>query len=174
MELVEILAYLMPSIIVLFVAYFMFRKLLDQFQVIQGLDKNVKPLKEKPSHINYQAYERLVLYLERINPTNMVLRTHKNGMSLKALQSDMVRGIREEYEHNLSQQIYVSDEIWKTIKQARQETINLVNLASNKVGPNGTAKDLGKLLLEMSTKVEKLPHDVAIHYLKEELREKNS
>jgi len=50
MELVEILAYLMPSIIVLFVAYFMFRKLLDQFQVIQGLDKNVKPLKEKPSH----------------------------------------------------------------------------------------------------------------------------
>jgi len=86
----------------------------------------------------------------------------------------MVRGIREEYEHNLSQQIYVSDEIWKTIKQARQETINLVNLASNKVGPNGTAKDLGKLLLEMSTKVEKLPHDVAIHYLKEELREKNS
>ncbi|MEM7161969.1 MAG: hypothetical protein AAF487_05945 [Bacteroidota bacterium] len=173
MELIEILAYLMPSIIVLFIAYFMFRRLLGQFQIAQNQQDKPSVGNEKPKHINYQAYERLVLYLERINPTNMVLRSHKNGMSLKALQSDMIKGIREEYEHNLSQQIYVSDEIWQTIKQARQETINLVNLASQKVGPAGSAKDLGKLLLEMSTKVDKLPHDVAIHYLKEELREKN-
>ena len=173
MEIIDVLAYVLPSVIVLFVAYFMFKRLLSEIQLTQK-----EPVKSKngelSSHVNYQAYERLVLYLERINPSNMVLRTHKNGMSRKALQADMVKGIREEYEHNLSQQIYVSDEIWRTIKQARQETINLVNLASQKVGPNGTAKDLGKLLLEMSTKVEKLPHDVAIHYLKEELREKVS
>jgi len=174
MELIEILAYLMPAIIVLFVAYFMFRRLLDQFQMVQSQGGKKESRAEQPKHINYQAYERLVLYLERINPTNMVLRSHKNGMSLKALQADMIKGIREEYEHNLSQQIYVSDEISQTIKQARQETINLVNLASQKVGPSGSAKDLGKLLLEMSTKVDKLPHNVAIHYLKEELREKNN
>lgn len=171
MEIIDVLAYVLPSVIVLFVAYFMFKRLLTEIQLTQKETVKSK-ISDLPSHVNYQAYERLVLYLERINPSNMVLRTHKNGMSKKALQADMVKGIREEYEHNLSQQIYVSDEIWRTIKQARQETINLVNLASQKVGPSGTAKDLGKLLLEMSTKVEKLPHDVAIHYLKEELREK--
>ncbi|NND77591.1 MAG: hypothetical protein HKN39_05360 [Flavobacteriales bacterium] len=172
MEIVEVLAYVLPSIIVLFVAYFMFKRLLAEIQLAQKEPVKSRMGNAPSSHINYQAYERLVLYLERINPSNMVLRTHKNGMSKKALQADMVKGIREEYEHNLSQQIYVSDEIWQTIKQARQETINLVNLASKKVGPSGTAKDLGKLLIEMSTKVEKLPHDVAIHYLKEELRDK--
>lgn len=172
MEIIDILAYVLPSVIVLFIAYFMFKRLLSEIQQSQKEAVKARPVNPASSHINYQAYERLVLYLERINPSNMVLRTHKNGMSKKALQADMVKGIREEYEHNLSQQIYVSDEIWKTIKQARQETINLVNLASQKVGPSGTAKDLGKLLLEMSTKVDKLPHDVAIHYLKEELRDK--
>ena len=172
MEIIEILAYVLPSIIVLFIAFFMFKRLLTEIQQSQKETVKTRMADSPSSHVNYQAYERLVLYLERINPSNMVLRTHKNGMSKKALQAEMVKGIREEYEHNLSQQIYVSDEIWKTIMQARQETISLVNLASQKVGPSGTAKDLGKLLLEMSTKVEKLPHDVAIHYLKEELRAK--
>lgn len=170
MEIVKVLAYVLPSIIVLVVAYFIFRKLMNDYKVDQSGIQFHK--KDKSQHINFQAYERLVLYLERINPTNMVLRVHKNGMSVKLLQAEMVRGIREEYEHNLSQQIYVSDDIWKLIKQARQETINLVNLASQKVGPGATAKQLGKILIEMSSKVEKLPHDVAIYYLKEELRSK--
>lgn len=170
MEIVNVLAYVLPSIIILVVAYFLFKKLLDD-QKLSKASLSI-PKKNKSQHINFQAYERLVLYLERINPTNMVLRVHKNGMSVKALQAEMVRGIREEYEHNLSQQIYVSDDIWKLIKQARQETINLVNLASQKVGPGATAQELGKILIEMSSKVEKLPHDVAIYYLKEELRSK--
>lgn len=170
MEIVKVLAYVLPSLIVLVVAYFLFKKLLADHQISQSPVSTKKG--DKSQHINFQAYERLVLYLERINPMNMVLRVHKNGMSIKALQAEMVRGIREEYEHNLSQQIYVSDDIWKLIKQARQETINLVNLASQKAGPGASAKELGKILIEMSSKVEKLPHDVAIYYLKEELRSK--
>ncbi|NND93345.1 MAG: hypothetical protein HKN45_00655 [Flavobacteriales bacterium] len=122
--------------------------------------------------VNFQAYERLVLYLERINPGNMVLRMHKNGSNAKKLEAEMVKSIREEFEHNLSQQIYVSDEIWKLIRQAKEETIKLISLASGQCSEKSSATDLSRILLELAASIDEFPHDVAIRYLKQELRSK--
>ncbi len=166
----EILLPLAPSLIVLFVAFF-----LVKYQV-EAVFSNMKPSIQQGNgqrlHVNFQAYERLVLYLERINPSNMVMRMYKSSSNARALEADMVKSIREEFEHNLSQQIYVSDDIWKLIRQAKEETIKLISLASAKCSDKSSSTDLSKILLELAGAIDEFPHDVAIRYLKQELRSK--
>jgi hypothetical protein len=169
----QIVIVLVPALVVLFVAFYLVKYQLEALHRKFGyFNSGGAPGAARPNHVNFQAYERLVLFLERINPGNMALRMNKPGASARMLEADMVKSIREEYEHNLSQQIYFSDEIWKLIKQAKNETIKLVSLASQKCTDKSSATDLSKILLEISSKVDEFPHDVAIRYLKQELREK--
>lgn len=166
----------LPALLVLFVSVYLIK-----FQIENGLKKMAeitssapKPTQAiNPDFVNYQAYERLVLYLERINPSNMVLRMHRAGMSAKMLEADMVKSIRTEFEHNLSQQIYFSDEIWKLISTAKEETIQIIGLGSKQVKEKASAMELSTILLKLSAEVDELPHDVAIKYLKQELRSKS-
>ncbi|NNC84173.1 MAG: hypothetical protein HKN79_11405 [Flavobacteriales bacterium] len=166
----QILIGTVPALVVLFAAYFLFKYQLEA--LFERLNRGSATAEKFKVHVNFQAYERLVLYLERINPSNMVLRMYKNANSAKSLESDMVRAIREEFEHNLSQQIYVSDEIWKLIRQAKDETIKLISLASGQCSENSSANELSRILLELAGSIDEFPHDVAIRYLKQELRSK--
>ena len=80
--------------------------------------------------IRLQAYERMALFLERIAPGSLVLRCWQPGMDLHLLQSVMTKNIRDEWEHNLSQQVYLGTELWARIREAKDEMINLVNSAA--------------------------------------------
>ena len=119
--------------------------------------------------IRLQAYERIVLFLERISLENIVMRSYQGGKTAKMLQSSLLKSIREEYEHNLSQQVYVSNKTWAMVKAAKEETIKNINYAAEQVGEDASAMDLSKLILELSAKVEKLPTDVAIEAVKREI-----
>jgi len=77
--------------------------------------------------IRLQAYERMALFLERIAPESLVLRCYQPGMDLRLLQGVMTKNIRDEWEHNLSQQVYLSPELWARIREAKDEMVNLVN-----------------------------------------------
>ena len=80
--------------------------------------------------IRLQAYERMALFLERISPNSLVLRCYQPGMDLRLLQGVMTKNIRDEWEHNLSQQVYLSPNLWAQIREAKDEMINLVNSAA--------------------------------------------
>ena len=80
--------------------------------------------------IRLQAYERMALFLERIAPSSLVLRCYQPGMDLRLLQGVMTKNIRDEWEHNLSQQVYLSPTLWARIREAKDETVNLVNSAA--------------------------------------------
>lgn len=80
--------------------------------------------------LRLQAYERMALFLERISPNSLVLRCYQPGMDLRLLQGVMTKTIRDEWEHNLSQQVYVSAECWAAIREAKDEMVNLVNSAA--------------------------------------------
>ena len=80
--------------------------------------------------IRLQAYERMALFLERISPESLVLRCWQPGMDLKLLQGVMTKNIRDEWEHNLSQQVYLSTELWARIREAKDEMTSLVNGAA--------------------------------------------
>jgi hypothetical protein len=83
--------------------------------------------KELITPVRLQAYERVVLFLERITPNSLVMRVYKNGMSAKLMQAELIKSIRSEYEHNMSQQVYMSNQAWEVVKTAKEETVKLIN-----------------------------------------------
>jgi 16S rRNA C1402 (ribose-2'-O) methylase RsmI len=119
--------------------------------------------------IRLQAYERVVLFLERISPNSLVMRTHKTGMSGLLLQSEMIKTIRSEFEHNLSQQIYMSNNSWQMVITAKEEIIKLINISATKVPETASGLELAQTILSISGQISKLPTQVAIEYIKKEI-----
>lgn len=117
-----------------------------------------------------QAAERFALYLERIAPDRLVMRLHQNGMSAKMLQNDMIRAIREEYDHNLSQQIYVSEGLWELIKNAKQEMMGFISATGDGLKSNATGMELSRKLFETASQVENMPNELALQLLRAEVR----
>lgn len=121
--------------------------------------------------IRLQAYERLVMFLERISPNSIVLRIYQQGMTSFQLQAALIRNIREEFEHNLSQQVYVSVSAWELVRNSKEETIKLVNIAASKLNDNATGTDLSTVILELSMQSSAQPARKAIEYIKDEIRQ---
>ena len=129
------------------------------------------PSNDFTAKLRLQAAERFVLYLERIEPGRLVMRAHQNGMSAKMLQNEMLKSIREEFDHNLSQQIYVSENAWSLIKGAKDEMTKFVTATGEGMKSDATSIDFSRKMFQAASKVEKLPGQVAIEYLREEMNE---
>ena len=119
--------------------------------------------------IRLQAYERLALFLERISPNSLVLRCYQSGMDLKLLQGVMTKNIRDEWEHNLSQQVYVSEELWTHVREAKDEMVNLVNSAA--VGLADTTDPTRLAASIFASAADRMPTNDALSALHNELKE---
>jgi hypothetical protein len=111
-----------------------------------------KPKKEEPVKtlpLQLQAYERLTLLVDRIALPHVISRTNQQGLSLKDMQFLLVNTIRQEYEHNVTQQIYVSNEAWEAVRNLTEQNIHIVNQVASFLPPDATGVDLNKHLLEM-------------------------
>jgi len=122
-----------------------------------------------PSRV--ESYQRAVLLLERIHPNSLVMRLHNPILTAKMFQSDLLKAIREEYDHNVAQQIFVSLNGWKMVKDSKEETIKIINLAGNQMGPIASSTDLAGKIFEIVGEVGTLPTEIAVDYLKKELQE---
>lgn len=164
-SIIDALHYTIPSVVVFFTAYFLFKEFLQ-------LDKNrrMQELKSERVRISLpirlQAYERIILFLERISPNNLVMRLHKPDMSAGEFHRLLVHTIREEFSHNLSQQLYISIPAWEKVKNAKEEMIRQINTSVAQLDDTATALDLSNKLLELS--VEKLATKKALDFLKGE------
>lgn len=122
--------------------------------------------------IQLQAYERLVLFLERMTPNNLVLRCFQAGMTTQLLKDVMIQNIRDEFEHNLSQQLYISEQAWVYIKNAKEDMINTINSIQPKskeeqLTPTAFAGALFELLAGRESQIE-----LAQDFLKKEIQQK--
>ena len=169
-DFLDILKYILPSLVVFATAFFILRAFLQN-----GTHKKLLELKLHNQNvitpIRLQAYERVILLLERISPSSLIIRIALPGMSASQLQVLLVQNIRDEFEHNLSQQIYISPTAWDLTRNAKEEMIKLVNLASTRLNDNATATDLGSVILELSMTQDRLPVNAAIDYIKKEVRQ---
>lgn len=100
------------------------------------------------THLRLQAYERLTLLVDRIALPNLISRINQPGISAKDMQMLLTRNIKEEFDHNITQQIYVSADAWNSVKNLKEQNMLVVNQLSNALPPNATGLDLNKLLLE--------------------------
>jgi len=170
-DLSEIIKYTLPSLVALGANYFLLKNLLDK-QPVKQSSPPLPAAKEQSviTPLRLQAYERLVLFLERMSPNSLIFRVNVSGMSAISMQTEMLKSIRGEFEHNLSQQIYVSPNAWEMVKQAKEETIKVVNIAAGKLNDNSTSIELSGLILEIMGSIDKSHIQSAIDFLKNEVR----
>ncbi|MBV6646785.1 MAG: hypothetical protein KI790_15110 [Cyclobacteriaceae bacterium] len=167
---IELLKILGPALIVLYASYLLVRSFLDRqlSEIRMGIrQKN----QEVVLPIRLQAYERVVLLLERISPNNLVTRLNNAAFSAKEFQQVLVSEIREEYNHNLSQQVYMSDEAWTYVSTAVEDAISLINEAGVEMGEKSKSLDLAKRIFELTLQQERNAIQLASSFLKEEIRE---
>ena len=172
-KLFNVLLVLLPSVVVFLTAFYLIR----QFLGGRASEANNLKLAEikKEDHKNLlpvrlQAYERLTLFLERIKPGGLVLRVHKSNMTSRMLQSELTATVREEFDHNITQQIYVSDRAWTQVKMAKEETLRIINIAFEQTGANASGSALSQRVFETASRLSHLPTQQAILALREEVR----
>lgn len=163
----EIIKLILPAGIVFLTTYYLVKNFLDQEKSKKSLDLKLAN-QTVLTPLRLQAYERMVLFLERINPSSMVIRTNK-AVSAPMLQSELLKIIRNEFEHNLSQQIYMSNKAWDAILQAKEETIKIINTAAVKVSPEANGMELAQTIITLSAQVKELPAKTAIDFIKREI-----
>jgi methylthioribose-1-phosphate isomerase len=164
----ELLKIFLPALLVMLTAWLVIRSMLHDDQERRRQDLLLQTVKTV-TPVRLQAYERVVLFLERITPESLIMRTARPDMTVQQLQSALVTSVRSEYEHNLSQQIYMSNEAWEMVKNARGTVVRLVNSVASKLPPVATGEELSRMILEEVMEMDTEPTKIAIAYIKSEL-----
>lgn len=121
--------------------------------------------------IRLRAYERIVLFLSRIEPKSMLVRFDFSGMTVLQLQQMLLQAIRDEYDHNVSQQIYISREAWVLVVNAREGLTQLINTCASQLDVHADAMELANLLLSVYASNANSPIDLAMNYIKNEMKQ---
>ncbi len=161
---------LLPASVVLYAMYLLVRSFIIKEIELKKLEVRTRSIETiLPNRL--QAYERMCLFLERISPPNMLLRLNNPGYSAREFHKLLLDEIRNEYNHNVSQQIYMSEDVWNMIKNAKEDLTILINEASSNMGAEATSLDLARKIFELALekKVEPLGH--ALSELKKEIQQ---
>ena len=164
---VEILKYCIPAVCVLLATWLVMR----QFYKAEAEKRlwELKRLAQKEiSPVRLRAYERLALLLERTTPEHMLLELNLGEMTVLQVQQHLVRTIRMEYEHNASQQVYVSEEVWGMVLNSKEQTVVFVNTIAQQLPPESTALDYAKTLITAYATNGDTPNELALQALKKE------
>src|SRR5690606_19770922 len=164
-KVIELLFYLLPAIVTGLVAYYFFSAHTKneegrrRFLLHKETQKSALPMQ-------LQAYERMALFLERIHPSKLVLRIQPGNLEKDSYELELVSAIESEFEHNISQQIYITEECWNVIKTSKNATIQLIRKSSQE------AKSTTKIREDSLNRVvdKQAPSDTALGFIKKEVR----
>lgn len=135
--------------------------------------RNIELLKSSKTitvPMRLQAYERLILFLERISPDALLLKLKNQALTNSDLHLAILQQIRMEYEHNISQQLYVSDAIWSRIKETKEQIALFINDIAKQSNPNSASIDLAKQILDKLMEEENSLISETIKAIKAEAR----
>lgn len=164
----EILKMALPALIVFLTAYFLFRDMLKNGRREREFVIKTKN-RAKIIPIRLQAYERLALLLERISPQSLLMRLTPHNVSASDYQHQLLAQVRQEFEHNLSQQIYVSPLLWENILMARENLIGIINKSAEEIGNEANALLLSGKVIEYYIAEKNQPIIMAMNELKKEV-----
>jgi hypothetical protein len=164
----DVVKIVIPALLVFLTSWVLLRNMIRNDQekrrqeiVLQGT-RTVMPIK-------LQAYERIVLFLERISLESLLIRVSTSDMTVTQLQSALISAIRGEFEHNLSQQIYMSPQAWEVVRNARSNTIKLINIEAEKIKEDAPGIELSRQILSRVMELDQEPTRAAIDYIKGEV-----
>ena len=160
---------LLPAGTVLYAMYLVIKSFLTKEMERKIIDIKIKNT-ETVLPIRLQAYERICLFLERISPNNLVVRLNDASLSAAQFQQVLVNEIRQEFNHNLSQQVYLSDEAWEMVKNAMEDIVSVVNIAAQQLKGDDKSVDLAKRIFELMMEKNNDPVLIALKKVKDEIR----
>jgi len=164
----DLLLYTIPTLITGGIAYFFFNGFVKneenrrRFMLHKESQKEALPLR-------LQAYERMTLFLERISPSKLLIRVQPKSTDKENYERLLIATIEQEFEHNLSQQIYMSDQCWSIIIAAKNATIQLIRKGNLSEKTNSADKLREVILTEMME--QQAPSSAALSFIKKELSE---
>ena len=164
-----ILAIVLPSTAVLYAMYLTVKTFLTKEYEKRLIDIKIKN-NELILPARLQAYERLCLLLERLSPNHLIIRVNDPSYNAAQLHQQLLHDIRSEFNHNLSQQIYVSEDAWNLTKQAVEALTTSVNGAMSQTDPDTKSIELAKRIFEHYMSNEKDPLMLAQSALKREIQ----
>lgn len=168
-KLFDILAYCIPALVVLGCVYVVLMQVFGaerekrRWEMRKASQKEITPTR-------LRAYERLALLLERTQPEHMLLEINVAELSISELQRTLLHTIRQEFDHNLSQQIYVSSELWDKILSARDQVAAFVTAMTRQLPEGATTLDYAQVLMTSYMQNGTNPHEIAMMALKEEVK----
>ncbi len=156
----------LPVIILLIPVYLLIQRTyysINKLSQIVYRNNNAKENNKIPNELKYQAYERLILFIERIKPESLILRTNSRNMSASEFQLLLIKEVRKEYEYNLTQQLYISTDAWETCIVAKESIISIINSASYNITKDSSPIDLSNNIFKLYIKEQhKFQNAVAI------------
>lgn len=166
----EILKFTLPSLILFFTVFYFLKTWAAQEDKRRKHEFNMH-LQDDILPVRLQAYERIILFMERIAPESILLRINRQGMTAEQLLRELQNTIRHEYEHNLTQQTYVSTEAWQKVQTAKNMTLKIFTDAAAQLNKGASGASLGKMILESVMELKTPPSQIAVDYLKKEVKE---
>lgn len=166
----EILKYTLPAAIMMGITYLIVQK----FLVSELQRKQIALLHETHNvtiPLRLQAYERLSLFVERIQNRQIISRVYSPGMTVADLRQALVITINAEWEHNLTQQIYVSRQVWETVKHMKEQELSLIHNMAQQLSAEAPARELQTRMSEyINSQEEETPGAVALAIISEEAK----
>lgn len=161
---------LIPASVVLYAVYLMVRAFIAKEVEMKKLEVRGKSI-ETILPVRMQAYERITLFLERISPQNLLVRLNNPAYSAKDFHKILLDEIRNEYNHNVSQQVYMSEEVWNLVRNAKEDLVIQINEAAGALKDDATSIELARQIFQsgLDKKVEPLSH--ALSELKKEIQQ---
>ncbi len=142
----EIIKLTVPGLLVFLTTYYVLRQYLNG-QLVMKQRENQQAQQQTTIPLRLQAYERLSLFCERISLPNLLLRVRKEGMTVAELKLSLILAIQMEYEHNITQQVYVSQQLWQIIKIARDNTVGFVSAVAENLDHKADGREFAALIL---------------------------
>lgn len=165
----EILKFTIPALVVFFTVYFLMREHGKKEVHLKQLQIQADRLKKETNPVKVHAYERLALFCERIKIDKLLIRLRTDSADVNELRRAMIIAIQQEYDHNITQQIYASHHLWDIIQLAKSETISIIQNAAEKVGTGDLNMFIDALYKEMEARGQD-PLENALFAIREEAR----
>ena len=157
------------SITVAFAWYLIRNEVQKYFQL-----KSFEARKEERSHLlplRLQAHERMIVFIERINPANLFVRLHQQRISARELQGIILNEIRTEYQHNVTQQLYVNPASWNVLRKLKEDTIAMLNNAVAGLPAEASGIDLSRKVLEHMASISENPYDLSLELIQKDIHQ---
>lgn len=166
----DILFFLAPALLVFGTAFFLLKRFFDSQYRLKLLEAKLQTQKDI-APLRLQAYERVIVLLERISPNNLIGRVYQPGLTVREFHMELLSNIRSEFDHNISQQIYISQDAWNHVRNTREEIVKVINAAGSSIDPNAKGADLSKIIFENLMKEDHNPAQQAIDFIKKEVNQ---